>query len=212
MDGKPWKTALINSWNWRTLRGRSSYPLGMPTHALIKFRLASARMKATTHSTSEMPLLDTVSASKWRNAGDKHTHTHIYIYVIICYPCMSRHQKIIDFALNPAHACKKKKSYPSAPWPPLLYGIQLLYPCRKISPMTRWCPESFGTWTTCARLFAFTPVRRPQQRRRARWSTCCWCAWPVTSRRSGWPCELWPKLLRYLEGTLWPQEELNNIE
>jgi hypothetical protein len=45
------------------LRGRR-YPLGIPTHALIKFRLASARMKATTHSTSEMPLLDTVSASK----------------------------------------------------------------------------------------------------------------------------------------------------
>ena len=65
-------------------RGRR-YPLGIPTHALIKFRLASARMKATTHSTSEMPLLDTVSASKWRNAGDTHTHRYIYIYYIYIY-------------------------------------------------------------------------------------------------------------------------------
>ena len=80
-----------------------------------------------------------------------HTHTQIYIYIyiylyiyiIICYPCMSRHQKIIDFALNPAHACKKQFLSISiltsaALWNPIIVSLLQNFPHNSLMSWKFW--------------------------------------------------------------------------
>ena len=97
---------------------------------------------------------------------------------------------------------------PSASWPPLLYGIQLLYPCCKMFPITRWCPESFGTWTTCARHVVHACAETPAEEESQVVNLLLMrVACDIVAKR----LTMWAvaKLLRYLEGTLWLQEELN---